>query len=263
MRFQLRPRIDGLEERALLSHLAASLMAPDHAFQAEVRREVATSKMAVSLTTNQTTYTPGQVVQMTLTMTNTSSQNETVALGPSIDGFFVTQNAKVIWRSNSGVEPQYIVRRILKPGQSITLTAQWTIPASVSGALAVHNELFPSGPVAPIQVTAAPPSPSVVSPRPLSVTPPTQTLPIVARPVATPPLAPTSISPLEPIIPVVPTAPSVILKPTGSPTSISPLEPIIPVVPTAPSAISKPAGSPTSISPLEPIIPVEPTPPTG
>ncbi len=86
---------------------------------------------------------------MTLTMTNSSSQNETVALGPSIDGFFVTQNAKVIWRSNSGVEPQYIVRRILKPGQSITLSAQWTIPASVSGAFVVHNELFPSVPWRP------------------------------------------------------------------------------------------------------------------
>jgi hypothetical protein len=235
MRFQLRPRIDGLEEKTLLSHLAASLMAPEHALQAEVRREVATSKMAVSLTTNQTTYSPGQVVQMTLTMTNTSSQNETVALGPSIDGFFVTQNAKVIWRSNSGVEPQYIVRRILKPGQSITLTAQWTIPASVSGGFTVHNEMFPSGPVAPIQVTAAPPSPSVVAPTSLSVTPapPTQTLPIVAKPIPRPPLAP--ISPLEPIIPVEPTAPSVISKPAESPTSISPLEPIIPLEPTSPT----------------------------
>ena len=238
MRFQLRPRIDVLEDKTLLSHLAASLTVPEHALQAEVRREVATSKMAVSLTTNQTTYSPGQVVQMKLTMTNTSGQNETVALGPSIDGFFVTQNAKVIWRSNSGVEPQYIVRRLLKPGQSITLTAQWTIPASVSGAFAVHNELFPSGPVAPIQVTAAPPSPSVVVPTPISVTPapPTQTLPIVARPIGAPPLAPNSISPLEPIIPVEPIAPSVVSKPADSPTSISPLEPIIPVEPTSPTA---------------------------
>jgi hypothetical protein len=209
MRLQLRPRIDRLEDKTLLSHVAASLVAPDHALQAEVRREVATSKMAVSLTTNQTTYSPGQVVRMTLTMTNTSSQNETVALGPSIDGFFVTQNANVIWRSNSGVEPQFIVRRILKPGQSITLTAQWTIPTSVSGTFVVHNQMFPSA-AAPIQVTTTPISPSVVSSTPLSITPPppTQTLPIVARPITTPPLAPNSISPLEPIIPVEPTTPT-------------------------------------------------------
>ncbi len=51
MRFQLRPRIDGLEDKTLLSHLAASLTAPEHALEAEVRREVATSKMTVSLTT--------------------------------------------------------------------------------------------------------------------------------------------------------------------------------------------------------------------
>ena len=86
-------------------------------------REVATSKMAVSLTTNQTTYSPGQVVQMKLTMTNTSGQNETVALGQQHRWILRHPNAKVIWRSNSGVEPQYIVRRLLKPGQSITLTA--------------------------------------------------------------------------------------------------------------------------------------------
>ena len=73
--------------------------------------------MTVSLTTNQTTYKPRPSRPHDAYHDKfLQSEYETVALGPSIDGFFVMQNAKVIWRSDSGVEPQYIVRRILRTG---------------------------------------------------------------------------------------------------------------------------------------------------
>jgi hypothetical protein len=185
MRHQLRPSIDGLENKTLLSHLDAGLMAHHPMHQAEVQRAVTGSAMAVSLTTNQTTYDPGQVVQMTLTMTNTSNHNDTFFFGPSVDGFFITQNDQVIWRSNEGLQLQFIAMRVLKPGQSMTLTAHWMVPASVTGNFIVHNQMFPSGPVATFNVTTAPISPSLISPTPISPTP------ILPRAIPPTPISPT------------------------------------------------------------------------
>jgi Intracellular proteinase inhibitor len=190
---QLHPSIDGLENKTLLSHLVAGLMAHHPTMlQAEVQREVTGSAMTVSLSTNQTTYNPGQVVQITLTMTNTSNHNETVLFGPSMDGFFITQNDKVIWRSNEGVEPEYIAKRILKPGQSITLTARWTVPPSVTGNFVVHDQMFPSGPVATFHVTIAPISPPPNSPTPISPRP-RLPRPILPTPIPPRPTSPTPI----------------------------------------------------------------------
>jgi hypothetical protein len=177
MRHQLRPSIDRLENKTLLSHLAAGLIGHHPALHAEVQRADTTGVlsnrpllhhsalradvqptgttepgMAVSLTTSQTTYNPGQVVQTTLTMTNTSDGNETVKLGPSIDGFLITQNGKLIWQSNDGPEPAYVVNEILKPEESITLTADWTGPGSGTGTFVVHNQLFSSGPSATFNI---------------------------------------------------------------------------------------------------------------
>ena len=177
MRHQLRPSIDGLENKTLLSHLSAGLIGHQPALHAEVQRADTTgvsfnrpllhpsvlradvqstgtteSGMAVSLTTSQKIYNPGQVVRTTLTMTNTSDSNETVKLGPSIDGFLITQNGKLIWQSNDGPEPLYVVNEILKPGESITLTANWTVPGSETGTFVVHNQLFPSSPSATFNV---------------------------------------------------------------------------------------------------------------
>ena len=69
--------------------------------------------MTVSLTTNQNTYNPGQVVQITLTLTNASKHNETILNGPSQDVFSITQNNKVeFWRSKSaGFVPTIHCRR--------------------------------------------------------------------------------------------------------------------------------------------------------
>jgi hypothetical protein len=192
MRHQLRPSIDGLENKALLSHVAASLVAHHivllHDVQREVQRVESTSAMAVSLTTNQPAYNPGQVVKMTLTLTNNSRHNETVLLGPSTDGFLITHNDKVIWRSNDGVMPFYIARDILKPGQSVTLSAHWTVPAS-TGNFVVHNQMFPAGPAATFAVTTTPISPTPTPPTPILPILPTPIVPIVP---VSPPSAPQS-----------------------------------------------------------------------
>ena len=172
MRHQLHPSVNELENLTLMSHVAASLVAQHlhyrellHEVQREVQRVERMSGMSVALTTNQATYNLGQVVKMTMTMTNTSTHNETVVIGPSIGGFVITHNDKVIWRSNEGLVPQIIVKRILEPEQSITLTAHWT--ATATGNFVVHNELVPAGPVVTFQVTPAPVSPTPIEPTPL------------------------------------------------------------------------------------------------
>ena len=63
---------------------------------------------------------------MTFTETNDSDDTVDVPIGPSIDGFTITSGGKMIWRSNSGVEPDFVYIDHLTPGESITLTAEWT-----------------------------------------------------------------------------------------------------------------------------------------
>jgi hypothetical protein len=108
------------------------------------------SALAISLTTNQSTYAVGQNVQMTLTETNDTNHDVTVAVGPSIDGFFITQNGETIWQSNSGMTPMYIEQRVIDPGQSLVLTASWT--ASATGTFVVYNQMAPQGPFATFNV---------------------------------------------------------------------------------------------------------------
>ena len=103
---------------------------------------ITTSPLAVSLTTNQATYLPGQTVRMTFTETNTSDSTVRVPIGPSIDGFTITQNGATVWRSNAGIEPLIIVLENLAPGASITLSATWTA-SNLTGTFAVHNQLDP------------------------------------------------------------------------------------------------------------------------
>ena len=114
--------------------------------------------MAVSVTTNQAVYTPGQTVKMTFTETNHTNSSIRVPIGPSIDGFTVTSGGKTIWRSNSGMEPQYIVLENLAPGASITLTATWTA-SSAAGTYTVHNQLDPKAAAATFEIVASPTSP--------------------------------------------------------------------------------------------------------
>jgi hypothetical protein len=73
---ETRPRVEGLENKALLSGLS------------------------VSLTTDKSSYQAGQPISMTLTETNMSNQPITVEDGPSTDGFFVTHDGVTVWSSN-------------------------------------------------------------------------------------------------------------------------------------------------------------------
>jgi hypothetical protein len=154
MRHQMRPSVDGLENRALLSHGGAGLVA-----QHEVQPAVSArpSWMAFSLWTDQKTYNIGQVVHMHLSFTNVTSSEQTVALGPSIDGFLIRQNGKLIWQSNAGAQPAYAVSQTLAPGQSITLSAQCTM--RTPGTFVVSNQMCPEGPVGTFTVTAGSTSP--------------------------------------------------------------------------------------------------------
>jgi len=111
------------------------------------------------LTTNQSVYQPGQPIQMTFTETNTSNQPVTVGVGPSIDGFDVTQNGKPVWESNAGVNPLFILVKTLQPGQSLTLNSTWNgvpspgQPSTLSGGtFTVTNQLDPQGASATFQI---------------------------------------------------------------------------------------------------------------
>ena len=175
MRHQLRPTIDSLESKALLSGVGTGLMAHSAVLQFEAQQvekapmitvkltprehlvldqiqRLVTSGMTVTLTTDRPAYNPGQVVHITLTMTNTSNHEEIVGIGPSIDGFSITHNNVVIWRSNAGPQPTYIQRRAVKPGQSIVLTASWTA-TNLTGTFVVANQLAPAGPTATFTVS--------------------------------------------------------------------------------------------------------------
>jgi hypothetical protein len=151
--------LEPLEERSLLSGLGVG--------------PTSSSALAYSLTTNQSTYQPGQPVEMTFQETNDSHQTIMVQEGPSLDGFIVTQGGKSVWRSNAGLNPLYIIEKTLKPGQSMTLSATWNgIPTGgtspVSGQFVITNELTPN---AKATITIA--GPASTSPPSTGQTPPT------------------------------------------------------------------------------------------
>ncbi len=102
--------------------------------------------LAVSMTTDRLHYNLGQQVNMTLTARNISSQDVTVEIEPSNDGFFITHNEVTVWASNMGPEPLLISMENLKPGQSFTLKATWNGMQNVAtGLYVVHNQMFPTG----------------------------------------------------------------------------------------------------------------------
>ena len=100
----------------------------------------------------ETTSTGTQVV-FTFIETNVSHKNVNVAIGPSKDGFIVSQNGKPVWQSNAGPQPEFLMLRTLQPGQSLTLQATWNDRSNLvnpptpqegsplSGTFTVENEL--------------------------------------------------------------------------------------------------------------------------
>jgi hypothetical protein len=111
--------------------------------------------LSISVTTNHSHYALGQNVQMSVTATNNSNHNITVWVGPNSNVFTITKNGKVVWRSNSGLQPLYTVAKVIAPGQSLTLTAVWK--ATLNGTLVVSNQMAPSGPTATFTVGTLPP----------------------------------------------------------------------------------------------------------
>ncbi len=154
MRHQLRPGIESLETKSLLSHMALGLISHELASRLPAAIGAAAGSLEVSLTTDQTSYTPGQTVRMTFKETNDTGHNVTVELGPSNDGFFVTRNGTTIWRSNAGLTPDDIVLRELAPGAAITLTATWSA-SPVTGTYVVHDQLDPDGASATFQIVTS------------------------------------------------------------------------------------------------------------
>jgi hypothetical protein len=155
----VRPRIESLESKALLSTLAGALAAAGHHHEVHFHRHQgaqfgnpvpSAQGVTMSLTTNQSTYTEGQKVVMSLSFTNNSAHAQSILVGPSIDVFDITQNGKVVWRSNERFSPMYIARLVLQPGKSYNISADWT--ADATGTFEVHNTATSSGPTAQFEV---------------------------------------------------------------------------------------------------------------
>ena len=159
MRQQLRPGIEPLETKSLLSHMALGLIGQQVSRGVPTVIGVAAQSLEVSLTTDHASYTQGQTVRMTFTETNDTGHNVRVGLGPSIDGFSVTKAGKTIWRSNAGLTPDYVVLKELAPGATITLTAAWSA-SSVTGTYVAHDQLDPNGASATFEIV---PSPAVLA----------------------------------------------------------------------------------------------------
>jgi hypothetical protein len=153
--------VEPLETKALLSHLGMAVVARQHHIAEVMQRENAraSSELAINLTTNQASYSIGQNVLMTLTVTNVTHHNVRIGVGPSTTAFTISQDGQTVWHSPS--TPQYIEQRILHPGQSFTLTANWT--ATGSGNFVVSNEMV-RGPVATFSVSASQPAVPVNQP---------------------------------------------------------------------------------------------------
>jgi hypothetical protein len=149
MKHQTRPSIESLENKALLSHVGLAPTAVHLGKHAPSENLPAT--LTDTLTTNQLSYTPGEVVRMTLVETNNTGKNVFVDVGPSIDRFSITYGGKTIWRQFGGFTPDYINRKLLTPGESLTLKASWT-SKSVLGAYIAHNQMPPAATVADFSI---------------------------------------------------------------------------------------------------------------
>ncbi len=205
------------------------------------------SALSISLKTSASVYEMGEPVNLTFTETNTSGAPITIREGPSIDGFVIEQGSNIVWRSNGGINPLYIMDDTLEPGQSFTVKATWDGASSAgnstasadTGTFVVMNQLDPQV-TATFQIVGpiSPPS-SPISPSP---TPPTSPI----SPSPTPPTSPVSPSPTPPTSPISPSP-----TPPTSPSSPSPTSPSDPAAPnpTPPTPVSSPNPVPIIATP--------------
>jgi hypothetical protein len=89
----------------------------------------------------------GQPVELTLTETNQGTQPAILEVGPSTDGFVVSQGGVAVYTSNGGVQPFFIRSVTIQPGQSYSLSTVWNGQSDagtpVSGHVQVSNQLAP------------------------------------------------------------------------------------------------------------------------
>lgn len=142
----LRPLMEPLEGKALQSSgvlLASHVSTP---------RSPGTGLVA-TLTTDRRVYRPGQAVIMTLKETNRSNHSISVDLGPSVDGFYATKRGATVWRSNGGMQPMFVIQKVVPAHGSITLAATWdpgttsSAVASPRGVFSIHSQMPGARPV--------------------------------------------------------------------------------------------------------------------
>jgi hypothetical protein len=150
-RKQLRPNIESLETKSLLSQMALGSFGHTTAGAAPAAIAPAAGSVEYSLTTGQTSDMPGQTVRMTFTKTNDADNYVVVGLEPRFGGSYVTSGGQTIWSSNAGPTPDYVERVNPAPGASITLAAAWTA-SSVTGTYVAHNKLDPDGATATFEI---------------------------------------------------------------------------------------------------------------
>ena len=81
------------------------------------------SPITYSLSSDKSSYTVGQPVQLTFTETNPSASAVSVTVDPP--NFGITQGGNSVWVSNNSAASQPATTEVLYPGQSITQTATW------------------------------------------------------------------------------------------------------------------------------------------
>ncbi len=151
MRRTLRPSVDQLEGKALMSGFGA----PIHAPAAPAVPPGVTASVVVSTPT----IAPHGSVTFSLVETNTTASPVSFAVPVSREGFQVYEGGVKVWTSNPGPPSQLVQLVTLAPGASTTVfSATWNDtgnvhPISTVGTFSVVNEFDPSVPAATVTVT--------------------------------------------------------------------------------------------------------------
>jgi hypothetical protein len=125
MRLQFRPSAERLEAHVLLSTLAT--VTPGAALPAATDAPI-----VETLTTNKSGYRAGEPVRITLSVTNTTKTDLTIASIKDGGGFTASQDFAPIWHSDGG--KMKLTTMTVAPGQSHSVTVSWNGRSSTGGA---------------------------------------------------------------------------------------------------------------------------------